>query len=67
MEHSPFFCDMTPERWRQVEDLYHAAREGEPEEREALLAPADPEVRREVDRSLIQSSTVLLPTVRSEI
>jgi hypothetical protein len=31
---------MTPERWRQIEELYHAAREQGPEEREALLAQA---------------------------
>ena len=29
---------MTPERFRQIEELYHAAREGTAEERAALLA-----------------------------
>ena len=33
---------MTPERFRQIEELYHAAREGTPEERAAFLAEADP-------------------------
>jgi Tol biopolymer transport system component len=40
---------MTPERFRRIEELYHAAREGTPEERAALLAQTDPELRREVE------------------
>jgi len=40
---------MTPERFRRIEELYHAAREGTPEERVALLAPIDSELRREVE------------------
>src|SRR3989442_14995814 len=40
---------MSPERFRQIEALYHAAREGTPEERAALLARTDPELRREVE------------------
>src|SRR5215472_14722602 len=43
---------MNPERLRQIEELYHAAREGTPEERAALLAQADPELRREVESLL---------------
>jgi hypothetical protein len=31
---------MTPERLRQIEELYHAAREREPNERAAFLAQA---------------------------
>ena len=46
---------MTPERFRQIEELYHAAREGTAEERAALLAEADPELRREVESLLSQS------------
>jgi len=45
---------MTPERVRQIEELYHAAREGTAEERAALLAQADPELRREVESLLIE-------------
>ena len=45
---------MNPERWRQVEELYHAARECGPDRRAALLSPADPEVRREVESLLAQ-------------
>ena len=44
--------DMTPERFRQIEELYHAAREGTADERAALLARADPELRREVESLL---------------
>src|SRR5215472_9719593 len=40
---------MSPERLRRIEELYHAAREGTPEERAALLAQADPELRRQVE------------------
>ena len=43
---------MTSERFQQVEALYHAARERTAEERAALLADADPEIRREVESLL---------------
>ena len=43
---------MTPERFRQIEELYHAAREGTADERAALLAQTDPELRREVESLL---------------
>jgi tRNA A-37 threonylcarbamoyl transferase component Bud32 len=45
---------MSPERFRRIEKLYHAAREGTPEERAALLAQADPELRGEVESLLAQ-------------
>ena len=45
---------MSPEHLRQIEALYHAAREGTAEERAALLAQADPELRREVESLLIE-------------
>ncbi len=35
---------MTPERWRQIEELYHSARERALAGRAALLARADPGV-----------------------
>jgi Tol biopolymer transport system component/predicted Ser/Thr protein kinase len=47
---------MSPERWRQVEDLYHAVLEGAPGERALLLEQADPELRREVQSLLNQPS-----------
>jgi len=49
---------MRPERWQQVEELFHAALECEPERRTAFLAEAcqeDPELGREVDSLLAQS------------
>jgi len=51
---------MTPERWRQVEALYHSAREREPSERFAFLKEAcegDEELRREVEALLAQESS----------
>jgi hypothetical protein len=33
---------MTPERFQQIEELYHAARQGTAEERAALLAQTIP-------------------------
>ena len=45
---------MTPERWRQVEELYHAAQEGR-----RVLDQADPELRREVESLLAQDGPAL--------
>jgi tetratricopeptide (TPR) repeat protein len=42
---------MTPERFREVEELYHAVCEGSAEER-AALTRTDPELRREVESLL---------------
>src|SRR5450631_2021424 len=47
---------MDPSRWQQIEELYHAALEREPGERAALLARADPDLRREVESLLAQQS-----------
>src|SRR5260221_143210 len=47
---------MNPERLQQVYELYHAARECDPGEREALLARADPELRGKVELLLAQGS-----------
>jgi serine/threonine protein kinase len=49
---------VNPERLRQVEELYHSARELEPGQRSAFLAGAcrgDPELRREVESLLAQN------------
>jgi serine/threonine protein kinase len=43
---------MTPERWRQIEDLYHAAQERSPADRVALLECTDPDIRARVERML---------------
>jgi len=52
---------MTPERFRQIEELYHAAREATGEQRSALLAQADPELRREVESLLIRTDSGEFP------
>ena len=46
-----------PSRWKQIEELYHAALEREPGERAALLARAHPELRREVESLIAQQSS----------
>jgi serine/threonine protein kinase len=43
---------MSTERFRQIEALYHAAREATAEERAALLARTDSELRHEVESLL---------------
>jgi len=43
---------MSPERFRQIEELYHATREATAAERAALLAQTDPELRRAVESLL---------------
>src|ERR1044071_7330394 len=45
---------MTPERFQQIEKLYQAVRERTAEERAALLAQTDPELRRELESLLAQ-------------
>ena len=47
---------MTPERFQQIETLYHAAREASAGERAAMLARTDPELRHEVEMLLAQPS-----------
>ena len=47
---------MDPSRWKQIEELYHAALECEPDERAAFLARAHPGLRREVESLLAQNS-----------
>jgi eukaryotic-like serine/threonine-protein kinase len=54
---------MTPERWRQIEDLFHGARALPPDERAAWLAAAcadDADLRREVASLLAQEDGTLL-------
>ncbi len=47
---------MTPDRWRQIEDLYHAAQKCHSNERAALLECTDPEIRSRVERMLALES-----------
>lgn len=51
---------MTPERLQQIESLYHSAREASFEMRAALLAQADPEVRRQVESLLSHQNDALI-------
>ena len=51
---------MDPERWRQVEEVYHAALEFEPKARAAFLETAcegDQELRREVESLIAQGDS----------
>ncbi|HEV2199809.1 MAG TPA: protein kinase [Bryobacteraceae bacterium] len=51
---------MTPERFRQIEELYHAAREREPEKRDvflALVCRGDGELRQEVESLLARDAS----------
>ena len=45
---------MNPERFKQIEELYHAAREKTAEERATFLAQVDPELRREIESLLAE-------------
>jgi tetratricopeptide (TPR) repeat protein/predicted Ser/Thr protein kinase len=47
---------MTPERFQQIEQLYHAARKATAGQRAALLAQADPGLRRAVESLLAEHS-----------
>ncbi|HEY6388327.1 MAG TPA: hypothetical protein VIX91_21820 [Candidatus Acidoferrum sp.] len=51
---------MTPDRFQQIEELYHAARERDAKGRAAMLAKADPDVRREVESLLAQPGAEFL-------
>jgi len=51
---------MTPEQFRQIDELYHAARERSVVDRAALLASAEPDVRREVESLLAQPTGDML-------
>jgi eukaryotic-like serine/threonine-protein kinase len=52
---------MTPEHWRQIEELYLAAIHLREDERAALLARASPEVRHKVEAMLAQPAGSKLP------
>ncbi len=45
-----------PDRFHQIEELYHAAREQSTADRVALLSGVDPDIRREVESLLVQRS-----------
>src|SRR6478672_11549014 len=55
---------MNPARLRQIEELFHAARECGPDERRRLLSQIAPELRSEIESLLAQSresGTLALP------
>jgi serine/threonine protein kinase len=53
---------MTPERWRQIEDLYYQAQQLPSRERAALLEGTAPEIRSRVERMLeVDSGSDILP------
>ena len=54
---------MTPDRWRQIEELYHAVRESPAERHAALLAAADPDLRSEVESLLLAGQEKTLPAL----
>jgi predicted ATPase len=51
---------ITPERWKEVEELYHASVDQAPEIRDSLLEKTSPEVREIVHRLLSQENTGIL-------
>ena len=60
---------MNPERWQQIERLYHSALEREPDHRDSFLAAAcgdDDDLRREVESLLAQNPSALTPVGRTE-
>jgi Tol biopolymer transport system component len=48
---------MSPGRWRQIEELYQAARDLDGTRRAELLAQADPDLRREIEKLLDQPTS----------
>ena len=50
---------MTPETWRQMEDLYNAARVLPAGERNLLLESADPQLRAKVEAMLAEDGSAL--------
>ena len=53
---------MDPERWRQIEALYQAARGRSPEDRAVLLSGISPELRGDVEALLARDAVVTDPT-----
>jgi predicted Ser/Thr protein kinase len=53
---------MAPERWRQIEALYQAARDRSPEDRAVLLSSTSPDLRGAVEALLERDAIVADPT-----
>jgi len=66
-------CQLNPERWAQIEELFHRAAESDPRERSGLLDEAcsnDPALRREVELLLScdgRAGDYVQVAVRSEL
>jgi serine/threonine protein kinase len=61
---------MTPERWRQVDDLFQQAADLPPEQRRAFLEQAcgnDADLRREVDLLLAHDASTTAPALESAL
>jgi len=54
---------MNPERWQKVEALYRGGLECGRQDRAALMARADPELRRDVEALLAQEETAAMETM----
>ena len=52
---------MTPERWRQLEELYDAVKDLSPAERNLRLKEADPELRSAAEAMFAQGSALEHP------
>src|SRR5438876_10473980 len=65
-------CDLTPERWAQIEELFHRAADSDPQRRRVVLDEAcgnDAELREQVEALLISDQIVrsnMPPAVRCE-
>src|SRR3954468_22049108 len=46
---------MSPDQFREIEELYHAVREANPEQRAALLSRIAPDIRHEIEALLSES------------
>jgi serine/threonine protein kinase len=51
---------ITPERWKEIEELYHSAVNQSPETRDALLGKANPEIREIVQQLLLEEEPGIL-------
>ena len=60
----PLLCFMTPDRWRELEELYQEARALHPSRRNALLNAADPESRDDQDRFVGNTRNLRWPSMR---
>ncbi len=61
---------MTPERWAEIEELFHRAAESDPASRQALVDNAcvnDPALRKEVEALLARDEGVAAAVVEASV